>query len=153
MKLQRNKVSEIIIAQNTESILHGIEFLHMNKIVHGSMKSANIFVTRNGMCKIADFGQVKQICSMSTSKRSNLHDIYWTAPELICKKKRDASTHNRFSDIWSLGCVVYELATGKPPWSEEDEFTLIMKLANSKQGPPYPSMFSNELKDFLDCCF
>jgi len=77
-------VSEPLISKFIENILQGLEYLHLNRVVHGSIKSANIFVTGNGLCKLTDFGQIKQICSMGVSfKRSKLNDIYTTAPELI----------------------------------------------------------------------
>ena len=52
-------------------------------------------------------------------KRQKFNDICWTAPELIRKKEEPIFT-GRFSDIWSLGCIVYELVTGNPPWFDED---------------------------------
>jgi len=146
-------VSEPIISKFVESILQGLEYLHHNKVAHGSIKSANIFVTGNGLCKLADFGQIKQICSMGVSlKRQKLHDIYWTAPELICKKE-EPFTSSRFSDIWSLGCIVYEMITGHPPWFDEDELTLIFKFVTIEKGPKYPSQLSDEIRDFMTCCF
>ena len=81
---------------------------------------------------------------------SKFHDNapYWSAPELI--KKEPAS---RFSDIWSIGCTVYEMLVGHPPWFEENEFTLLAKIAFATRAPKYPEGISVELKDFLDCCF
>ena len=146
-------VSEPLISKFAENILQGLEYLHHNKVVHGSIKSANVFVTGNGLCKLADFGQIKQICSMGVSfKRQKFNDIYWTAPELICKKEEPIS-NSRFSDIWSLGCIVYELVTGHPPWFDEDQLTVIFKFATIERGPKYPSKLSVEIRDFMDCCF
>lgn len=56
MKMKRGKVSELLISKFTENILQGLEYLHHNKVVHGSLKSTNIFVTGNGLCKITDYG-------------------------------------------------------------------------------------------------
>lgn len=88
----------------------------------------------------------------SSFKRSKFNDIYWTAPELICSKS-DPIIVTRFSDIWSLGCIVFELITGQPPWFDDDELSLIFKFASMKSGPQYPNQLSNEIKDFMDCCF
>ena len=62
------RLSEMIVAKYTESILHGMEYLHQNDVVHSSIKAANVFVNNYGSCKLADFGKVRQICQASTSK-------------------------------------------------------------------------------------
>jgi serine/threonine protein kinase len=64
--------------------------------------------------------------------------------------------HNRYADIWSLGCTVYELLIGKPPWSEKkDIFNVLLAIANATEPPKLPSkeLVSDDLKSFLDCCF
>lgn len=84
----------------------------MNKIVHRDIKAANMLVDRNGVCKLADFGNSKRICSNLENERFTKGTAHWMAPEVI-KLKR----HSRFSDIWSLGCTIIEMATGSAPWS------------------------------------
>ncbi len=76
---------------------------------------------------------------------------YWMPPEVI-----QQTGHNRYADIWSLGCTVFELLVGKPPWSEKkDIFSVLMSVANATEPPKLPSkvIISVELKSFLDCCF
>ena len=146
-------ISEPLVAKYTEGILHGMEFLHQNEAVHTSIKAANVYVNNDGSCKLADFGRVRQICEASTSKQSKFHSNtpYWSAPELI--RREDRAPPSRFSDVWSLGCTVYEMVVGQPPWSEEDQLTLLMTIAYAENGPRYPASISAELADFLDCCF
>ena len=74
------------------------------------------------------------------------------APELICLQSKNP-TRSRFSDIWSLGCVVFELTTGKTPFHKHDEVSLLLKLTAKEITPVYPAGISDELRDFFDCCF
>ena len=87
-----------------ESILKGLEYLHANKVAHRSLRPSNIYVSQNGMCKIADFGQIKEHCK--TNLKAS--DIYWTAPEVVYQ----TTTVSRHSDIWSFGCIILELVSG-----------------------------------------
>jgi len=60
----------------------------------------------------------------------------------------------RFSDIWSVGCTVIEMLTGKPPWSEcGNAISTMFKIANGNEPPTLPEEISSEAKDFLKNCF
>ena len=65
-------------------------------------------VTRNGVVKLSDFGSAKKIGSYETSM---IGTIAWMAPEVIAAKG-----YNWLADIWSLGCTVFEMMTGRPPF-------------------------------------
>lgn len=67
------------------------------------------------------------------------------APEVVTQKG-----HGRFADIWSLGCTVYEMLTGSPPWSEKNEYAALFAIAQDCRPPDYPESTSPELRDFLD---
>uniref|UniRef100_K3YL28 mitogen-activated protein kinase kinase kinase n=1 Tax=Setaria italica TaxID=4555 RepID=K3YL28_SETIT len=77
---------------------------------------ANILVDNKGCIKLADFGASKQVekLATATAAKSMKGTPYWMAPEVIV-----GSGHNCSADIWSVGCTVIEMATGKPPWSHE----------------------------------
>ena len=75
------KNEESLVAKYTQEILYGLEFLHQQDIVHGNIKAANIFVTDDGTCQLADYGRMKQ---KNQGKKANFfYTPYWTAPELI----------------------------------------------------------------------
>lgn len=62
--------------------------------------------------------------------------------------------HGRPADIWSVGCTVIEMATGKPPWSNyAAPVAAMFQIASSKDPPPIPDNISPEAKDFLMLCF
>lgn len=77
---------------------------------------------------------------------------YWMAPEVICG---DSEGYGLKSDIWSLGCTIVELLTGKPPWPESTSvWAAVWKIANSSGLPTeIPKDLDPELMDFLEACF
>lgn len=100
---------EPLVARYTRQLLSGLEYLHYHNVVHRDIKGANILVTRNGVVKLSDFGSAKRICSY---EQSMIGTIAYMAPEVIASKG-----YNWFADIWSLGCTVFEMLTGKPPFT------------------------------------
>eukprot|EP00462_Mataza_sp_D1_P027553 CAMPEP_0175174876 /NCGR_PEP_ID=MMETSP0087-20121206/32889_1 /TAXON_ID=136419 /ORGANISM="Unknown Unknown, Strain D1" /LENGTH=164 /DNA_ID=CAMNT_0016466421 /DNA_START=1 /DNA_END=496 /DNA_ORIENTATION=- len=73
----------------------------------------------------------------------------WTAPEVL------QGDYNSKVDVWSLGCVVVEMASGKPPWSEENfenPFRALYHIGNSNKIPQIPQSMSEEAKDFVQFC-
>ena len=70
------------------------------------------------------------------------------APEVVTQKG-----HGRFADIWSLGCTVYEMLTGSPPYSEQNAYLAMRTIAETMTPPPYPENCSEEIADFMDWCF
>ena len=104
-------LSEELVVKYTKQILHGLEYLHFNNIMHRDIKAANILLRGDGSCALADFGSSKKIMEQAQEKNSFCGTPYWMAPEVVKQ-----SGYSRFSDIWSLGCTVYELLFKKPPW-------------------------------------
>ena len=101
-------------------MLEGLNYLHMNNIIHRDLKCANILVDNNGIIKLSDFGASKKIIDQFVQENIDKEFVsksvkgspYWMAPEVINK-----TGHSMQADIWSLGCCVIEMLTGKPPWS------------------------------------
>ncbi len=73
---------------------------------------------------------------------------YWMAPEVI----RGNVNYGRKADVWSLGIVVIEMATGKPPYSELGPVTALFKIGSTDQAPPFPATLSSLARDFLARC-
>eukprot|EP00798_Chlamydomonas_sp_ICE-L_P017484 gene17484-23789_t len=124
---------ESIVRVYTKQILRGLEYLHQRKIKH---------VDGHGTVKLAGFGASKQIEDLASIKDLSIVGIpFWMAPEVIKQ-----TGHGRPADIWSTGCVVIEMASGKPPW-------INCHIALAKQPPDFPEHLSAEAKDFLLLCF
>lgn len=91
--------------------------MHENKVVHCDLKGANILVDHEGKVKLCDFGQSKLFeSSFSVSDLNNAisGSLPWMAPEVVMNKGL-----RRKADIWSLGCLIIELAKAGNPWEDQ----------------------------------
>ena len=148
--------SEELVRIYTRQILLGLDYLHANKVVHRDIKGANILVDNHGVVKLADFGSsqsfgkvAKTSNGMSNGFRSVAGSIYWMAPEVMRE-----TGYGRRADIWSVGCTVVEMLSGRRPWPDlKDPWSSIFRIAESKEGPPLPEGISNLARDFLRLCF
>ncbi|GAB2277358.1 Mitogen-activated protein kinase kinase kinase 5 [Dionaea muscipula] len=130
----------------------GLAYLHSTKTIHRDIKGANLPVDLLGIVKLADFGMAKHL-SGQAADLSLKGSPYWMAPELmVAVMRKDNSSDLAFAvDIWSLGCTVVEMFTGKPPWSECEGPAAMFKAI--KESPPITEMLLSEGKDFLRLCF
>ncbi|GMJ08738.1 mitogen-activated protein kinase kinase kinase 5 [Hibiscus trionum] len=145
-------ITESVIRNFTRHILSGLAYLHSTKTIHRDIKGANLLVDASGVVKLADFGMSKHL----TGQRANLSlkgSPYWMAPELLqaVMQKDNRSELALAVDIWSLGCTIIEMYTGKAPWSEYEGAAAMFKVM--RDTPPTPETLSPEGKDFLRCCF
>ncbi|XP_020886925.1 mitogen-activated protein kinase kinase kinase 3 [Arabidopsis lyrata subsp. lyrata] len=141
---------EPVIIMYTKQLLLGLEYLHNNGIMHRDIKGANILVDNKGCIRLADFGASKKVVELATvnGAKSMKGTPYWMAPEVILQ-----TGHSFSADIWSVGCTVIEMATGKPPWSEQyQQFAAVLHIGRTKAHPPIPEDLSPEAKDFLLKC-
>ncbi|GIL61427.1 hypothetical protein Vafri_15876 [Volvox africanus] len=149
---QFGPLREETIRVYTKQILRGLEYLHQQKVMHRDIKGANILVDTNGVVKLADFGasrQIEELATIGGGSRSIRGTANWMAPEVIKQ-----SGHGRAADIWSLGCVVIEMATGRAPWSNfSDPYAVMYHVASTKELPAMPDSLSAHAKDFLTLCF
>ncbi|ORZ06841.1 kinase-like domain-containing protein [Absidia repens] len=138
---------EKLVCSFCVKILNGLEYLHSNEVVHCDLKAANILTTKTGDVKLTDFGvslnlKIKPADAESVSGTPN-----WMAPEVI--ELKGASTK---SDIWSLGCTLIELVTGKPPYANMVAMSAMFRIVEDDY-PPIPETISEEMRSFLLCCF
>ncbi|KAJ9180227.1 hypothetical protein P3X46_008499 [Hevea brasiliensis] len=141
---------EAVIRTYTKQLLLGLEYLHNNGIMHRDIKGANILVDNKGCIKLADFGASKQVVELATvsGAKSMKGTPYWMAPEVILQ-----TGHSFSADIWSVGCTVIEMATGKPPWSQQyQEVAALFYVGSTKSHPEIPEHLTAEAKDFLLKC-
>lgn len=145
-------ITECVIRNFTRHILSGLAYLHSKKTIHRDIKGANLLVDSAGVVKLADFGMAKHLTGYEADL-SLKGSPYWMAPELMqAVMQRDNSSDLAFAtDIWSLGCTIIEMFTGKPPWSEYEGAAAMFKVM--RDSPTIPETLSSDGKDFLRCCF
>ena len=102
-------------------ILKGLKSLHDKKILHRDLKSANIFITEDGKYKLGDLNVSKVMKKGLAYTQTGTP--YYASPEVWQDQPYDMK-----SDIWSLGCVMYELAALEPPFKAADLQSLYRKV-------------------------
>lgn len=143
---------ESVIRNYTKQLLEALAYCHTNHVVHRDIKGKNILVDQQGHLKLADFGSAKKFANVMSKDAPSLSYNYtplWTAPEVL------TGDYNSKVDIWSLGCVVIEMSSGKPPWSEhnfENPFRALYHIGNSNSIPKIPATLAPLATDFVKAC-
>ncbi|XP_071418438.1 mitogen-activated protein kinase kinase kinase 19 [Pithys albifrons albifrons] len=145
---------EVVLCKYTEQILQGVAYLHANSVVHRDIKGNNVMLMPNGTVKLIDFGCARRLAwtSAGGARSETLRSVhgtpYWMAPEVISE-----SGYGRKSDIWSVGCTVFEMATGKPPLASMGRIAAMFYIgAHRGLMPSLPGGFSSAAVDFVHAC-
>uniref|UniRef100_A0A2K5ER32 Mitogen-activated protein kinase kinase kinase 19 n=1 Tax=Aotus nancymaae TaxID=37293 RepID=A0A2K5ER32_AOTNA len=145
---------EMVFCKYTKQILQGVAYLHENCVVHRDIKGNNVMLMPTGIIKLIDFGCAKRLAwaglnGTHSDMLKSMHGTpYWMAPEVI-----NESGYGRKSDIWSIGCTVFEMATGKPPLASMDRMAAMFYIgAHRGLMPSLPDHFSENAADFVRMC-
>lgn len=122
-------------------VVKGLQALHELKILHRDMKSANIFLYKDGTAKLGDLNVSK------VAKKGLLYTQtgtpYYASPEVWKDQPYDLK-----SDIWSFGCVIYEMCALVPPFRADDMNGLFKRVLKG-QYPPIPSHYSMDMRQLI----
>ena len=143
-KVRGSRIEEKIIWIIFIQLSLGLGYLHHKKILHRDIKTKNIFIKNNLTVKIGDFGIAKILSSTSSYAHTFIGTPYYISPEL-CKDQ----PYNDKSDVWALGCVLYELCTLNHPFEGGTQVEIYEKILTQKFKSINPE-YSSELKKMID---
>jgi len=119
--VKKFKVSENMAAYYTHQVLQGLCFLHEQGVIHRDIKGDNVLLTKTSAVKLADFGVSQNLNQVQLDEV--VGSTYWMAPEIITLSGASYS-----SDIWSVGCMVIEMLTGKPPYYSLNQMNAFFRI-------------------------
>lgn len=139
-KTKNNKetISENIIWMYLIQMLFGLRALHEKKFIHRDLKSANVFLCKGNIAKIGDFNVTKRL-KTSTYLQTQTGTPYYASPEIWLEKPYDMRT-----DIWSLGCIIYELCALQVPFLANSIPQLCKSIVKGEYKK-IPSIYSKDL--------
>jgi NIMA (never in mitosis gene a)-related kinase len=120
-----------------------MQHIHGKNVLHRDLKSQNIFLTDNGtVVKVGDFG-ISRVMATGQLAKTRVGTPYYMSPEIM-----QGEEYNHKSDIWSLGCVLYELTTLRHPFTGSNLQDLARKISRGKYTPP-PATYSPQLHSLI----
>ncbi|CAL0307739.1 unnamed protein product [Lupinus luteus] len=138
-------VDELLVRRYARCLVYALRNVHERGVVHCDVKGRNVLLAGEGsIAKLADFGSAVEFTVEDhvVPRGSPM----WMAPEVIRREYQGPE-----SDVWSLGCTVIEMVTGRMPW-EDDGFNTLNRIGFSGELPEFPAELSELGRDFLEKC-
>ncbi|MFC7326128.1 Stk1 family PASTA domain-containing Ser/Thr kinase [Marinactinospora rubrisoli] len=130
----------------TDGILRALEYSHRNGIVHRDIKPANVMLTRQAEVKVMDFGIARSM-NDAQATMTQTSQVIGTAQYLSPEQARGERVDAR-SDIYSTGCVLYELLTGRPPFTGDSPVSIAYQ--HVREDPVPPSQLDPEIPQWIE---
>ncbi len=130
----------------TAGVLSALEYSHHAGIVHRDIKPANVMLTPTGAVKVMDFGIARAVAD-SAATMTQTQAVIGTAQYLSPEQARGETVDSR-SDLYSTGCLLFELLTGRPPFTGDSPVAVAYQ--HVRENPPAPSSVASDVPDALD---
>lgn len=150
-----NRINEKVLGKIANLVLHGLNYLHQQKIIHRDIKPSNILLDSQGNVKLCDFGVSGEV--VNSLATTFVGTSYYMAPERIMGKPYTVT-----SDIWSLGLTLLEVATCRFPFAVEPQLhnlgpiellSLILEYEPRLEDVPEEDIYWSDLfKSFIEYC-
>ncbi|KAJ2952655.1 hypothetical protein O0L34_g6986 [Tuta absoluta] len=135
-------LNEEQVQQITWDLVSALYYLHSHRVLHRDLKPQNVLLDSTGRAKLCDFGLARIMTNATHILTSIKGTPLYMAPELIDEKPYDHQ-----ADLWSLGCIVYELIAGQPPFCTMSIWQLVRMIRH--KPVQWPSFISKEARSFL----
>ena len=147
----RGQLEPITIKSFMHQLLRGIAFCHENRVLHRDLKPQNLLINSRGQLKLGDFGLARAFGIPVNTFSNEVVTLWYRAPDVLLGSR----TYNTSIDIWSAGCIMAEMYTGRPLFpgtTNEDQLQKIFRLMGTpserswpgiSQSPEYKPNFQN----------
>lgn len=142
-KKKKEQFEEIEIMNWFVQLCLSLDSIHAKKILHRDLKSQNVFLTKDNTVKLGDFGISKVLETTQDHAMTVQGTPYYMSPE-VCQNQ----PYTYQSDIWALGCILYELCSLKHAFHSDNLLGLVYKIVQD-EPEPIPDHFSQGLKDLV----
>jgi len=142
-KAKGERFSEEVVVSWMSQIVLALKYLHSCKILHRDLKSSNLMMTAEGSLKIGDFGIAKVLEGSLEHAQTIIGTPYYMSPELMENKP-----YSFKSDVWSVGCILYELCALEYAFKGVNIIDLMSKVLNSSPEP-IPKCYSKNLQQLI----
>ncbi|CAF0791627.1 unnamed protein product [Adineta steineri] len=142
-KSQKQTLSEDQIVEWFIQICMALQYMHEKNILHRDLKTQNVFLTKNEIVKVGDLGIARVLDSGNDFATTIIGTPYYMSPEIFSQKPYGPKT-----DIWSLGCCVYEMVTLEHAFNAKDMNSLVVKIIR-EETPKLSKHYSQPLRDII----
>ena len=125
-------------------IVFALKYIHERGVLHRDLKTSNMFLSSNGVVKVGDFGVSRVLHGTLESAHTLVGTPYYMSPE-VCQNR----PYSFRSDMWSLGCILYELCTLTHVFRGSNLLSLL-KSITSQPHEPLPKKYSSNLNSLVD---